>query len=150
MFLHGVLHRVEGDLENSRAWYVDVQDAEAFRVFWGPADGNGGSGGEGGDEVGGAQGHLRSCGSAAPVNSSRTAIDHVLLFLDSLVEARATVRSGLKPPRDLIETSLGEVLRLWAFCEKKFGTEPVWEASDIWVSMAEKHADVARENDYKW
>jgi hypothetical protein len=35
MMLHGILHRIEGDYENARAWYRDVQDSEVFRLAWG-------------------------------------------------------------------------------------------------------------------
>ena len=37
--LHGILHRIEGDYENTRAWYRDVQDSEVFRLAWGREDG---------------------------------------------------------------------------------------------------------------
>jgi hypothetical protein len=35
MILHGILHRIEGDYENSRAWYRDVKETEAFQAIWG-------------------------------------------------------------------------------------------------------------------
>jgi len=35
MMLHGILHRIEGDYDNARAWYRDVQDSEVFRLAWG-------------------------------------------------------------------------------------------------------------------
>lgn len=34
MFLHGILHRVEGDYENARAWYGDVCESDVFRDVW--------------------------------------------------------------------------------------------------------------------
>lgn len=34
MYLHGILHRVEGDIDNARAWYSDVKDREVFKVTW--------------------------------------------------------------------------------------------------------------------
>ena len=34
MFLHGILHRVEGDYDNARAWYADVKDSEVFLRTW--------------------------------------------------------------------------------------------------------------------
>ncbi len=34
MFLHGILHRIEGDYDNARAWYRNVADSEVFRVVW--------------------------------------------------------------------------------------------------------------------
>lgn len=35
MFVHGILHRIEGDYNNTRAWYGDVEDADCFKVVWG-------------------------------------------------------------------------------------------------------------------
>ena len=34
MYLHGILHRIEGDYDNARAWYRDVQSSEVFRSNW--------------------------------------------------------------------------------------------------------------------
>lgn len=35
MFLHGILHRVEGDYDNARAWYGDVEESEIYESVWG-------------------------------------------------------------------------------------------------------------------
>lgn len=35
MIIHAILHRVEGDYENARAWYRDVGDSEVLRSVWG-------------------------------------------------------------------------------------------------------------------
>lgn len=34
MFVHGILHRVEGDYRNAEAWYGDVKDSDIFRFVW--------------------------------------------------------------------------------------------------------------------
>jgi hypothetical protein len=39
MFLHGLLHRIEGDYDNARAWYGDVADSDVFKHTWGGTDG---------------------------------------------------------------------------------------------------------------
>ncbi len=39
MYLHGILHRVEGDYDNARAWYGDVQDSEVFQTVWSENEG---------------------------------------------------------------------------------------------------------------
>ena len=35
MFLHGILHRIEGDYDNARAWYKNVAGSEVFKDVWG-------------------------------------------------------------------------------------------------------------------
>ncbi|KAL9015929.1 MAG: hypothetical protein Q9185_006697 [Variospora sp. 1 TL-2023] len=34
MYLHGILHRVEGDYDNARAWYGNVAGSEVFEYVW--------------------------------------------------------------------------------------------------------------------
>ena len=34
MFLHGILHRIEGDFDNARAWYGNVAESDVFRFVW--------------------------------------------------------------------------------------------------------------------
>ncbi len=38
MYLHGILHRIEGDYDNARAWYGDVADSDVFRKVWRSGD----------------------------------------------------------------------------------------------------------------
>ncbi|KAL2204791.1 hypothetical protein CC79DRAFT_1399023 [Sarocladium strictum] len=39
MYLHGILHRIEGDYDNARAWYGDVASSDVFKSVWGGDDG---------------------------------------------------------------------------------------------------------------
>lgn len=34
MFLHGILHRIEGDYDNAKAWYKNVAESEVFGKVW--------------------------------------------------------------------------------------------------------------------
>ncbi|KAL8745317.1 MAG: hypothetical protein Q9184_007892, partial [Pyrenodesmia sp. 2 TL-2023] len=34
MYLHGILHRIEGDYDNARAWYGNVEASEVFGFVW--------------------------------------------------------------------------------------------------------------------
>ncbi|KAI9813999.1 MAG: hypothetical protein M1827_003463 [Pycnora praestabilis] len=34
MYLHGILHRVEGDYDNARAWYGNVAESDVFLHAW--------------------------------------------------------------------------------------------------------------------
>jgi hypothetical protein len=58
MFLHGILHRIEGDYDNSRVWYGDVKDSEVFAYAWMRSSERGGGGGGGGG--GGSSGRTES------------------------------------------------------------------------------------------
>ena len=39
MFLHGILHRIEGDYDNARAWYANVKDSDVFSYAWEDGEG---------------------------------------------------------------------------------------------------------------
>lgn len=39
MFVHGILHRVEGDYRNAEAWYGDVKDSDIFQNVWSEEEG---------------------------------------------------------------------------------------------------------------
>ena len=34
MYQHGILHRIEGDFDNARAWYRDVAESEVYKAVW--------------------------------------------------------------------------------------------------------------------
>lgn len=39
MYIHGLLHRVEGDYENAKLWYEQVQHSDCFKHVWTTAPG---------------------------------------------------------------------------------------------------------------
>ena len=39
MYIHGLLHRVEGDYENTKIWYRQVSESGCFQHVWGGEDG---------------------------------------------------------------------------------------------------------------
>lgn len=43
MFLHGILHRIESDYDNARAWYDNVKDSDVFTSVWGEQGGKDGA-----------------------------------------------------------------------------------------------------------
>jgi len=34
MYIHGILHRIEGDYRNAEAWYGDVATSDCFKHVW--------------------------------------------------------------------------------------------------------------------
>jgi hypothetical protein len=99
MVLHGILHRIEGDYENARAWYRDAKDSEVFRAVWGE------------DGLGKAMDFLRRIE----------------------VLRKETKNEDISEVHQLQDGSKREIKTLLEFCEKKFGTQKVEDASAIWV-----------------
>ncbi|OCT55001.1 hypothetical protein CLCR_03157 [Cladophialophora carrionii] len=136
MYLHGLLHRIEGDLDNARAWYGDVKESEVFKWVWGGMD-------SGGDDAS----HPTTSPEAA-FQSATSFLNRVEVCKNSSVSTKSR-SDAISPEKDvpaedeLASISLREIRRLLSFCEQKFGTKPVMDASDVWVSMNEKHADKA-------
>jgi hypothetical protein len=99
MMFHGILHRIEGDYENARAWYRDVKDSEVFLAVWG----NGG-------------------------------IDKVMDFVGRIeILRKETKHKDFSEVHQLEDESKRELKTVLEFCEKKFGTQKVDDASAIWV-----------------
>jgi hypothetical protein len=174
MFLHGILHRVEGDVANARAWYADVRASDVFEAVWGE-DGGGGGGVDArrirnvnGEKVGDEEldsstfpGNTRQNGDKWPKEAhdstdshSSSAFENAMDFLEQVEKYKSSILSSsggkTQSPASaratsLRETSLREILRFLSFCEAKFGTHPVKDASGTWVSMSEKHSDKAAE-----
>jgi hypothetical protein len=84
MMLHGILHRIEGDYENARAWYRDVKDSEVFHVVWG-----------------------------------ESGLDKAMDFVRRIEILRKETKH--------------QDISVIEFCEEKFGTQKVEDASAIWV-----------------
>ncbi|KIW71297.1 hypothetical protein PV04_03479 [Phialophora macrospora] len=138
MYLHGLLHRIEGDLDNTRAWYGDVKESAAFKWVWGGMN----------SERDGSSNKMTS--SEEAFQSAMSFLDGLEVYKNSLLPAKAASHrrpSGKDVPveAELADVSLREIRRLLSFCEEKFGIDSVGDASDVWVSMSEKHADKANQ-----
>ncbi len=107
MFLHGILHRIEGDYDNARAWYGNVKDSEVFAYAWG-----------------------RSCDSQSNPRVPTSGIDAALAFI---TEIKSLKETGTGDTDELGSRSLDEIQAVVAFCAKKFGVQRVDDARDAWT-----------------
>jgi len=109
MFVHGILHRVEGDYRNAEAWYGDVKDSECFKAVWpGSEDGDG-------EGMGGLEGGLA--------------------FIRRVEGLRKEGKGNLE---ELQEESGRELDALKDFLVGKFGLERVADATKVWVGKSEE------------
>jgi hypothetical protein len=105
MFLHGILHRIEGDFDNARAWYNDVSKSEVFMFSWG-------------------------------TTSEKNGKDGAMEFLDRIETLRKKMKVRERENgvvEGLERESMREIKAVLEFCEKKFGTEKLADASGVWV-----------------
>ncbi|EME84362.1 uncharacterized protein MYCFIDRAFT_135275 [Pseudocercospora fijiensis CIRAD86] len=116
MWIHGILHRIEGDVQNARAWYADVCETDVFEKVWGK------SSEEEKNEADAEKDGVRT----GKLPNQRKARE----FLDC-VEA---VRDGdLNAKQELEKDARREVETLLEWCGQKFGTEKNLDASKAWV-----------------
>lgn len=132
MFVHGILHRIEGDIDNSRAWYGQVKEADVFRHVW--------------YEDRETIENVPKCAQAGwesflsqveryrdrtkrrTVMNKRNSEDHYLLD---------EVKTWEEEARLLRETSLWEIKRALDFCERKFGLLCVQDARQEFLGRIE-------------
>jgi len=113
MYLHGILHRIEGDYDNARAWYSDVRGSEVYIGMWG-------SHGVGWKEWNETSGEK---------DEGQRFLDEVQKFKQGKNGHRRAV---------LEEASRKELEHVITFCEEKFGTDKWEDASDAWVQHSEQ------------
>jgi hypothetical protein len=164
MYAHGILHRLEGDIDNARAWYGDVKDAEVFQAVWGGGEGDTLSGDRDRDRDNStfsSSSHADANGGTnnnKAFNKACKFLDQVEFYKSSILSSSSSfsfsssskATSGPAPastspaPADMIRTtSLAELSHFLKFCERKFTTDPLTDASSVWTSMADKHKDQA-------
>ena len=121
MYCHGLLHRIEGDYDNARAWYVDVQDNDCFTSVWGQATS------EEREEAEKIKDQYR----VGKVPAQRKARQ----FLDSVEKLKKT-KSGDR--QQLEKESRREIEELVQWCVKKFGTAKLEDATKAWVGNSDE------------
>jgi hypothetical protein len=115
MFLHGILHRIEGDYDNARAWYSDVRDSEIYKLVWGSR----GIGWKEWKENG----------------KQKEDLDDGQQFLDAVQQCKEN--AGNPKKEELESKSKEEIERVFKWCADKFGTEKMADASEAWVKPSD-------------
>lgn len=136
MFLHGILHRIEGDYDNARAWYSDVRGEEVYRAVWG-------SEGVGWKE-------WKENGRTGEKDGGQVFIDDIERFRRGKVGEKVGGGKGLgdeqavgsgrgrgRGKHELERESAREIDTIVKRCVELFGTERMQDASEAWVRPSE-------------
>lgn len=114
MYVHGILHRIEGDYDNARAWYSNVGDWEGFKKIWGPTDSP-----------------EEEDGQKLPRQKSARE------FLNRI--EKASGKGGEKEGLESLQSeSRKELESLLEWCLKKFGTTMHKDATKDWVAPSDE------------
>ncbi|KAM3416032.1 hypothetical protein BST61_g9518 [Cercospora zeina] len=121
MYVHGILHRIEGDFNNARAWYSDVGEWEGFSRFWGAVDAAG-----------------EENGQKLPRQKSARE------FLDRVENG---AKSGVKDEdvESLRSKSRDEVEDLLDWCLKRVGKDMHKDATKVWAQPSEEISKIGEE-----
>jgi hypothetical protein len=114
MYLHGILHRIEGDFDNARAWYSDVRETDVYKEVWG-------SRGIGWKEL--------------EEGGKKEDLDDGQKFLDAVQQCKES--AGQDEREELEAESKREIDTVFKWCSEKFGTDKMVDASEAWVKPSD-------------
>ncbi|KAL2064887.1 hypothetical protein VTL71DRAFT_4027 [Oculimacula yallundae] len=156
MFLHGILHRIEGDYDNARMWYSDVakdeseSDENIYENVWGNVRGDDGGEqgmdgkgktfkdlGEGIKEVKFSE--RKEYGWGGSKERELDAGQRFLNAVQAFKETKAALRNEEVGKRLQVE-SKREIETAVEWCERKFGSEKWEDAREAWVVNGEEVA----------
>lgn len=150
MALHALLHRVEGDIENARCWYLDIMHSDMFAHVWAEAaatitdDSNGSSNTKMSENE----------DVPKPEKARLQMPGEVTEFLDRIARLRRYVLKASvyplpqgvqreKEESELTQISAREVSRLRGWCEGKFGTGKIGDAREAYVGVGEQRGEIS-------
>ncbi|KAI9647201.1 hypothetical protein NHQ30_003584 [Ciborinia camelliae] len=120
MYLHGILHRIEGDYDNARAWYSDVKESEIYSKLWG----------KGGQT-------WKAWREEHKNGGNREFLDGGQKFLDAVQKFKETQAKG-GDGASLEKQSRGELDGIIEWCVDKFGTAKMVDASSAWIKPSDE------------
>lgn len=123
MYLHGILHRIEGDFDNTRAWYTDVHDSDVFERVWGKASE---------EEVRESEKQQDKGGTKMPPQKSAQ---------DFIAKLERPTKKHEGHEEALEKESRRELDIVLEWCMNKFGTEKYTNASTAWVQPSQETAE---------
>ncbi len=124
MFLHGILHRIEGDYDNARIWYRDVADSEVFKHTWDTVD-------EALGFIGDVQ-SLKNGGAGSGGSGSGN-------------KKKGGGEGEGKNKEELEAKSRREFEKVIEWCEKRFGTDTWEDGTKAWVKNSEKISEISQD-----
>jgi len=118
MYLHGILHRIEGDYNNARAWYSDVKESDIYAKIWGK------------------DGHTWKNWKEND-SDNRQLLDEGQKFLDAVQRFKET--KGKEGDRAALEEqSRRELDEITRWCVQSFGIHKMEDASSAWVKASDE------------
>jgi hypothetical protein len=108
MYLHGILHRIEGDIDNARCWYGDVKESQVFQHVW-------------------AESTMSWEQFLNQVERQKN------IMAGRKQKGQDDGENDAETLEDLQKISLTELTKVLRLCEEKFGTGEVTDASKVWV-----------------
>ncbi|KAJ9641886.1 hypothetical protein H2199_005099 [Coniosporium tulheliwenetii] len=138
MLLHAMLHRIEGDYNNARAWYADWEGPVVQKK------GDEMEAGEEGGEKGEWDGRAANADELEEVETVKgprrggPALRRALEFVDAVEKLK---RDGEGNKAELEGVSGREIRRMLDWCVRRFGTEEVLDASGAW-KQSEAHREM--------
>lgn len=143
MYIHGLLHRIEGDYANCLAWYADVSESAVFESFYGSADGS--KQGPVAELLEFLSPEERQRCSPKDENEKQPAQECARIFIRSIDRLQQASKMGSDFDRrkaNLQKVSAAELEALVDWCISKFGTEKLEDASAAWSQPSQETKEI--------
>ena len=146
MYLHGILHRIEGDVDNARAWYGDVERSDVFRHVWGGGGSSPAPGEEGGGKgrmgwkafLDGIEKIHRRGGHHGQSDDKQDGEDGRTKEEDERAERGEERGEEEAEEEEVKKRAEEEVSGVLQWCLDKFGTGKVEDATGVWVQPSDE------------